>query len=348
MLIKTAAATATLALPALSTPQEFKKIRIGMIGTAHSHAAGKLSAVQKKKDLFELVGVCEPDEKRRQSLPQRREYANVPIMTLEQLLNHPGLEAVLVEGAVREKATLALAPAQAGLHIHLEKPGGSSLDQFTQIIRLAKQKEKIVQLGYMFRGNPGFELAFQAAREGWLGDIFEINAVMGKLSGEDERKEMAQFPGGTMFELGCHLIDAVVTLLGKPSKVFPFLKRLKPQDNLADHCTALLEYDKAVATIRSCAVDVEGGARRQFTLCATRGALTIHPLEAPKMTLTLTQDHGDFRKGTQLVELRKMTGRYDDQIARFAKMIRGQLPLDYSHEHEMTVFQTVLAASAMT
>lgn len=333
--------------PHLAGAQTTRKVRVGMIGTAHSHASGKLAAVRRMTDLCEVVGVAEPDEARRRSLASRREYADLPVLTEAQLLNHPGLDAVLVEGAVKEQAVMALQVARAGFHIHLEKPGGSSLEQFAQVVQTCRDKKRIIQIGYMFRGNPAFEFLFKAVREGWLGDIFEVNGIMGKVAGAGERKEMSQFPGGTMFELGCHLIDAMVTLLGKPGKVFPFLMRMKADDPLADNCIAVFEYDKAVATIRSCAVDVEGGARRQFTVCGTRGAVSILPLEPPKLILTLAEPRGDMRKGAQSIELRKMPGRYDDQLERFARMIRQELPLDYSHDHELVVFETVLAASGM-
>lgn len=343
-----AAAASTLALsPLIAAAQAHGKVRVGMIGTAHSHAAGKLAAVRRMKDLYDVVGVVEPDEARRKVLAVHRDYDAIPLMTEEQLFNQPGLEAVLVEGAVKEQAKLALRVARAGFHIHLEKPGGSSMEQFAPIVQASRDKKRIIQLGYMFRGNPAFEFLFKAARDGWLGDIFEINGIMGKVAGAGERKEMSQFPGGTMFELGCHLIDALVTLLGKPGKVIPFLKQMKADDPLADNCTAVFEYDKAVATIRSCAVDVEGGARRQFTVCGTRGAISILPLEPPKLTLILAEARGELRKGAQSIELRKMPGRYDDQLERFARMIRQETPLDYSHDHELTVFETVLAASGM-
>lgn len=333
--------------PLIAGAQASRKVRVGMVGTAHSHAAGKLAAVRRMKDLYDVLGVVEPDDARRKSLATHRDYADIPLMTEEQLFNQPGLDAVLVEGAVKEQAAMALRVAQTGLHIHLEKPGGSSTQQFAQVVQACRDKGRIIQLGYMFRGNPAFEFLFKAARDGWLGELFEVNGIMGKVAGAGERKEMSQFPGGTMFELGCHLIDAMVTLLGKPGKVIPFLKRMKGDDPLADNCSAVFEYDKAVATIRSCAVDVEGGARRQFTVCGNRGAVSILPLEPPKLTLTLAEARGEFRKGAQNIELRKMPGRYDDQLDRFARMIRQELPLDYSLDHELAVFETVLAASGM-
>ena len=41
------------------------KIRIGQIGTRHAHASGKIEAMRKLSDLFEVFGVVEPDSERR-------------------------------------------------------------------------------------------------------------------------------------------------------------------------------------------------------------------------------------------------------------------------------------------
>ena len=84
-----------------------------------------------------------------------------------------------------------------------------------------------------------------------------------------------------------------------------------------------------------------------FSICGDRGALTILPLEVPKLTLTLAKSQGTYRKGAQPIELRKMPGRYDDQLLHFAKMIRGEIEVDVKPEQDLAVLETVLRASGM-
>ena len=54
------------------------KIRIGQIGTSHPHAAGKLAAIRGLDEIFELVGVVEPDKERRKALSEKDVYRDVP------------------------------------------------------------------------------------------------------------------------------------------------------------------------------------------------------------------------------------------------------------------------------
>jgi len=249
---------------------------------------------------------------------------------------------------VKDLVPTATRLASAGLHLHVEKPGGPSLPAFANLLDIVRQKGRILQMGYMFRRNPAFEFCFRAVREGWLGEVYEINAVMGKTASAGERNDMAEFPGGTMFELGCHLIDAMVTLLGKPQQVHSFLRQTHTQrDRLADNSLAVCEYANATATIRSDANDVEGNSRRSFLICGDRGTATILPLEPPQLSLTLAKAQGDYVKGKQTIALPHMPGRFDDHLADFARIILGQKELDYSPEHDLTVLETVLRASGM-
>lgn len=39
-----------------------RKIRIGQIGIGHNHASEKMAALRRLSDLYEVVGVVEPDE----------------------------------------------------------------------------------------------------------------------------------------------------------------------------------------------------------------------------------------------------------------------------------------------
>ena len=54
----------------------------------------------------------------------------------------------------------------------------------------------------------------------------------------------------TVFEAGllklrCHLIDALVAVMGKPASVKPFVRRTKPEkDKLADNMLAVFEYPR--------------------------------------------------------------------------------------------------------
>ena len=328
--------------------QSPKRIRVGQIGTKHGHATGKLEAAKKLSEHFEVVGVVEEDTKQRDRVQKSDAFANLPWMSIDQLLNQPGLQLVLVETDIDQLLPAAEKCLSAGMHIHLDKPAGASLDHFRRVTKIAAEKKLIIQMGYMFRSNSAFQFIYEAVKQGWLGEIFEIHGVMSKKIGTNDRAELARYRGGSMFELGCHLIDAVVRLLGKPQTILPVNRNTHPElDQLNDNCLAVFQYPKATASIRSSVVEVDGNRRRQFVVCGTLGTIAIEPLEPPHLTLTLDQPRGNFRKGTQVVELPKMTGRYDGDLLSLAAAIRGESNYAYSLEHDLVVQECVLQASEM-
>ena len=324
------------------------RIRIGQIGTAHAHASGKMETMRGSSD-FEVVGVVESDPQRRAAAEASKTYAGVPWLTEEQLLNTPGLQAVAVETEVKDLVSTGARCITAGKHIHLDKPGGESLPAFKALLDDATRRKLTVQMGYMFRYNPAFQLCFQLARDGVLGEVFSIDTAMSKLLGSAERGKLLPYRGGSMFELGGHIIDAVVNMLGRPAKVTAHNRSNSSLgDGWDDNQLAVLEYPRATVTVRSAMVEVEGGSRRQFVVCGTKGTFDIRPLEPAAARLALDAAHGEFKKGYQDLKFPRSGGRYDGDFADFAQVIRGEKAFGFSPGHDLAVQETLLLASGLS
>lgn len=340
-------AGSALALAARAAPTP-GPLRIGQIGTTHAHAAGKLAALRRLPEHFEIVGVVEPDPARRAAVAGQPAYRGLPWLTEEALFATPGLRAVAVETLVEDLVPTARRCVAAGLHVHLDKPAGPSLSAFRELLAAAGVRGLTVQLGYMFRYNPGFVFLRRAVREGWLGDITEISGGIGKLADATVRRDAGRFAGGGMFELGCHLIDQVVSLLGPPATVNGVSRRLGPPgDPFADNQLALLEYPRALVTIRCNHTDPLGNERRGFAVTGTRGTAELSPLEPPRLRLGLAQAQAGFQRGFQDVELAPSPGRYDGEFLDLAAVIRGGPPLAWDAAHDLAVHAAVLRASGM-
>ena len=195
---------AALAMPFITKGAK-PRIKIGQLGSGHSHASGKLAAIRKLSDDFELVGVAQPREASGSPIPDSGSYRGVKQLSEEQLLATPGLEAVAIETEVPHLVAAAKRAVEAGCHIHHDKPGGVTLSDFRELLVLAKNRELTVQMGYMLRYNPAFQFMYRAVREGWLGEIMEVDGMMGKMASASLRRELGRYPGGGMFELACHL-----------------------------------------------------------------------------------------------------------------------------------------------
>lgn len=331
--------------PLAADDRKVRPIKIGQIGTRHGHAEGQIKTIRKHPRHYELVGVVEPNEARRQRLQRRGAYRDVKWLTEEQLLAAGGLEAVAVEVEVKDLLAVAQRCVDAGMHIHLDKPAGESFGALEKLHKTAAAKNRMIQMGYMYRYNPGLQFVFHAVREGWLGEIFEIHGVISKKSPAGSRKALAHYAGGTMFELGCHLIDPLLHVMGPPKRVTPYVRKTRPQqDKLNDNMLAVFEYPRATATVRSTVVEVMGQRRRQFVVCGDRGTIVVRPLEPPQLELTLAGARDAYKRGPQRVNLPEAAGRYDGAFMDMYRVIRGEKEHDFSHEHDLAVQRALLQA----
>lgn len=325
------------------------RIRIGQLGTSHAHASGKMDALRSLPELYDIVGIAEPIANRQTHAEKQKSYAGLTWLTEEGLLSDTAIKAVVVETTLGDSARAALACLHAGKHIHLDKPGAQSHADFKALRLEAERRQLTVQMGYMLRYNPAFELLFRAHREGWLGQITEIDASMGKLADAGLLAQLAAIPGHGMFELACHVVDAVVFLLGAPSAVHAFGKPtgLAPA-GLPDNQLAVLEYPKTTVTLRCNHGDPFGGQHRRFHVTGTKGAMDIQPLESGRGVLHLTEAKGDFKNGENKLALAVPIGRYTQEFRDLACVLRGEKRLAWSAEHDIAVHATALRCSGVS
>lgn len=320
-------------------------IKLAQVGVGHAHAS-KLSVYRESPD-YEVIGIVEPDEGLRRAAESQAAYRGLPWLTLEEVLNQEDLRVVLVETRVRDSLGVAEQCIAAGKHIHLDKPAGESLPHYRKILTAAERAGLMIQMGYMYRYNPAVVLMRDLLRRGWLGEPFEVQTVMSKVVDPGSRRGLAEYPGGIMFELGCHVVDLVIGALGRPDSVHPFPQRV-PQDadQLVDNMLAVFRYPKALASVKSSALEVDGFERRHFTLCGTLGTIHIQPLDNPKVRLTLTEPRGEFRQGYQEISIPKYT-RYVGDAADMARVVRGEKQNDFSYAHDLAVQETLLQACGL-
>lgn len=321
------------------------KIKIGQIGVGHAHAS-KLSAFRESAD-YEVVGIVESDPQLRERAQKNPVYRDLPWMTAEQLLNVTGLKAVLVETRVRDLLNTAEMCIKAGKHIHLDKPAGESLPQFKRILDAAAKQSLLVQMGYMYRYNPAVVLLRDCLKKGWLGEVFEVHTVMSKVIDAGGRRDLAEYAGGMMFELGCHIMDQVIGVLGKPTKVTPYSRHSSPlNDRLVDNMLAVLEYPRATATVKTSAMEVEGFARRHMVVCGTEGTFHIQPLDDPTARVAFSQPRGTYQQGYQDITFPKYV-RYVDDATDMARIVRGEKATDFPYAHDLAVQTAILQACSL-
>jgi predicted dehydrogenase len=316
------------------------KVRIGFLGAAYSHAAPKLKLLKNHPD-FELVGAWDDAPAVRAAV----EKQGVKLLPQDEVLVQS--EVVAVESVVRDHARYARMALAAGKHVHLEKPPSLHLADFREIITLAREKRLLLQLGYQYRYSPPFSAVVEATRKGWLGDVYMVRATMNNQLAQERRAEWGEFKGGVMFELGSHMIEAIVRLLGKPTKVTPFLfTHGRFNDSFIDNSVAIFEYPRAIASVFSATFQPNSGAYRALEVLGTNGTATIRPIEPPTLEMDLAKEAGPYKAGVNKLDWPKWE-RFAGDFAELAGAIRGKSQLSATPEDDLAVQKTLLLASGM-
>lgn len=322
-----------------------KKIRLGQIGIGHNHGEAKMLAARKFPELFEIVGYAEENEKWVEKRGTAEGYKGLTRMSVQEIIEKS--DAILVESDVWNLSKYAKMCIDAGKHIHMDKPYGGSLEEYKELLDNAKNKELVVQLGYMYRYNPAVLECFERVKRGDLGEIYSINAEMSTYHPKEYKKWLTNFGGGIMYILGSHLVDLIVYLMGEPKKVTSYLKRTGLDGiDFEDNNLAVLEYDKALCRIFVSSVEVNGFGRRQFMVSGSLGTVNIYPLERPTvMTYSDTKIADKTYEDRKIVvpfEFDTANGRYDSMMQDFYSYIAREKKNPFTYEHDYTV-QKVLS-----
>ena len=325
---------------ALRAASSGKKIRTAIYGVGHAHARGKVQTVR-EMDQFELAGICEPDK--RQSL-EHDVYRGVPMLSRDEMLGDPSIELIVVESRVQENLGYAHEAVAADKWVHLDKPPGVDLDELKRLFAEATQRGKIVQMGYQWRYHPAMQAAVEAARQGWLGDIYMVRATINKPISQETREELAAFRGGIMFELGCHMIDRVIDVLGKPKSIKSWMRHDAPiDDDLEDNTIAVFEFDRAMAEVYIAAQQPNGGNYRTFEILGTNGTATVRPFSPYRLMVDLGKPAGPYKAEFQKIEMPRGDGPpFEGDFDEMARVIREGAEPSYSVEHDLAVHETLL------
>jgi len=333
-----------------------KKIRIAQIGVnRYSHALSVFNSLKTQPEIFDVAGYCLVEGEKERFQKELCVFNGYPELTLEEILNDPTIEAVTVETEEIHLTKYAIMAAEHGKMIHMEKPGGTSLEEFEKLISIVKVKNLVFHTGYMYRYNPTIREVIDNAKNGVYGDIISVEAQMCGYNDPTMRQWLEVFPGGMMFYLGCHLVDLILTLKGLPEKVYPFNRSTgKNGVTACDYGLALFEYPDGMSIAKTCNLEHGGFERRRLVVCGTKGAVELCPLEwLTKQKANQFTEKIDYTSGTNWHARGEKTvgeihDRYDGMMQGFASICRGEKVNEYTPDYELTLFKYVLMACGET
>ena len=142
------------------------QIRLAQYGISHDHASGKARVLKESEDV-DFAGVFEPSPEVRKTIGQSGVYDGVHwFSSKDEILEDDTIVGVAAQGRVSQNLGFAKEILEHDKHVWFDKPAGDNLDAFREVLELARDKKRLVQLGYMFRYNAGFQFILDWANSG--------------------------------------------------------------------------------------------------------------------------------------------------------------------------------------
>ena len=251
--------------------------RVGLIGSGnisdtHARAALELSGV-------ELVGCWGRSAEAAQKLTAR--YGGTAFETLDALVSHPALDAVLVGTPSGVHAEHALAAARRGVHVLVEKPLDVRTARIDEL--LAECTRSRVTCGAFLQDRTAPDLV-------WLKGLIE-SSQMGALviasasvrwyrppeyyAGSQWRGTWALDGGGALMNQGIHSVDLLLWLFGDVARVGAFTKTAHHRIEVEDTAVATMEFaNGAVGTLEVTTAAYPGFPRR-MSFSGSEGSVVI-------------------------------------------------------------------------
>lgn len=209
-------------------------------------------------------------------------------------LSRPDVDAVVICTPDDTHEEMAIAAAQAGKAILLQKPMAGSVAACRRIVNAAKDYDVDLQVSFMHRWFPEFRQAQVWLAEGIIGRVHSVrlrNATPGPDWG-DWFFSPSNVAGGVVDQLGVHGIDLLLQLFGPITGVSARLATLVPTRKLRDGRlvtvgnpdTAFATYDLAqgvLATHEMSQVEAKGCDRFRLELYGESGTMWLRTERGP-------------------------------------------------------------------
>ncbi|MCG7380431.1 Gfo/Idh/MocA family oxidoreductase [Paenibacillus sp. ACRSA] len=298
----------------------------------------------------ELVAFADPIVERAEKMAET--YGGKAYSSYEELLANETVDAVSVCTPNYLHAPMAIAAANAGKHVLVEKPMAVSTEEGEQMIEAAKKNNVFLMVGHNQRLMPPHVKAKEILDSGRLGKVLNFRTSFGhpgpeawSVDGADSwffRKEEAIM--GAMGDLGVHKSDFIRYLLSdEVSEVAGFISTLhKEGTKVDDNATCLLRMKSgAIGTLVASWTQYRAGDNSTVLWCEN-GVMKIGTVEGDEVIVELTNGTVETYKVGAMATNEKQVP--SGVIDAFVESIVTNTPPSISGEEGLRSLQVILAA----
>jgi len=242
-----------------------KKLKIGIIGSGGIAQGCHMPGYASLPDLCEIVAVCDINPDTAQHAAEKFGVSRYGT-DIRAIIDDPEIDAVSVATPNKYHHQPTIDCLRAGKHVLCEKPLAMNAQEAREMCAAARDAQKILMVGFQTRfGGPG-QFMKQYIDAGHMGDIYYARAQALRrrgVPGWGVFIDKEQQGGGPLVDIGVHILDFTLYLMGYPKPVSVFGKTWDMLGKNPDLFNNWGDYDRSKYTVEDFAagmIKFENGA----------------------------------------------------------------------------------------
>jgi scyllo-inositol 2-dehydrogenase (NADP+) len=257
-------------------------IRVGLIGFGLAGQAFHAPVIRGVQGM-ELACILE-----RHGSRSREKYPDVRVArTIDELLSDETIQLCVIATPNDSHFELARACLSAGRNVVVDKPFAPSLAESEQLVRLAKERGRLITVYQDRRWDGDFRTVRELVESGVLGKVVEYECRYDRFRLEPKAnawRERAGQPGaGVLFDLGPHVIDQALMLFGEPTSITASAFCQRETSQVDDSFDVCLEYPGLRAMARARIIAFQPGPH--FLIHGTKGSFVKYGMDPQEARL---------------------------------------------------------------
>jgi len=188
--------------------------RVGFLGTGWigRHRMEAMLAT----GAIEAAAVCDPSP---ECVAQAVTLApGVQVVDSYEAMLALGIDGVVIATPSAGHADQSIAGLRAGAAVFCQKPLGRNADEAQAVVDAARAADRLLGVDLSYRHTEGMVKIADLVRSGALGTVFAVDLTFHNAYGPDKPwfYDRAQSGGGCVVDLGVHLVDLALWVLGFP------------------------------------------------------------------------------------------------------------------------------------
>ncbi len=239
----------------------------------------------------EIVAVCDMVEENAGALASEYGLSEV-FGDLDEALEKTSADAVYVATPVWLHVRHAVQALEADKHVLVEKPLGVTGEECARAIAAAGRSRRRAGCSYFRRFFPAYHQAREMIEKGEFGQIVLVRMVYFSWfsPAEDDPKRWRVFRersgGGPISDMGTHMFDVMIGLLGMPVSVYARCENLVQKWDVEDCASVVMTLPDGALATASFSWSSKTW-RHEFEIVGTEAKVYWHPYDSGEVVKTV-------------------------------------------------------------